>query len=204
MRSLSPAIRIIVFLCVGVTLLGQTETPTEDRIDRLELRIEQLLERVEQLESLLIQPDRATAEAPLDDHEPPERKPDPVSGESDPISIEITVLHHERSGLQNNWANDGLPFLRIAFEFTNNLDTETRAIRGMVVFSDFFQDEWWRLPITMSDPIPPGQTAIWEGMISYNSRMSAHEQARYTPTEHIVVHLEDLEVVFVDGSRQRF
>lgn len=204
MRLLSKAILITVFLFVSMIVVGQNRTPMDERLEQMELRLEQLLERIEQLESLFAQPDRAITDDPHEEFDLRDEVRNPMSEGSDPIAIRVTELSHELSGPQNNWANDLRPFLRIALDFTNNLEVETRAIRGSVVFSDFFADEWWRFDITMSDLIQPGQTATWEGMVTYNSRLPAHEQARYTPPEHIVVRLEDLEVVFVDGSRQRF
>lgn len=81
---------------------------------------------------------------------------------------------------------------RIDFElrFHNISKDKIRAVKGDLVFCDLFDDEIFRIGITMNDPVAPGDFSTWSGGFPYNEFDREHAHFVGFKTEDLQVHLE--------------
>lgn len=186
---------LMCLAAVTSVALGQDLSELEARIERLESQLDMILQQLDAI---------STDAVPLQDDTRRQKSADePTAPEvgSGTIAMELVSLSFHQSNQRNNWANDYRDWLAFSFRFTNHLDVETRAVRGTVVFTDLFGEVWWRVGITVTDPMEPGETMNWEGRIDFNSFEAAHRTARNTSLSDVSVHLENVEVVLHDGTR---
>lgn len=86
---------------------------------------------------------------------------------------------------------------RILFElrFHNISKDKIRALKGDLVFSDLFDEEVFRIGITMNEPVLPGKSCNWSGGFAYNQFLPEHVHFAGFKAEDMHVHLENERVV---------
>jgi hypothetical protein len=120
------------------------------------------------------------------------------------VSAMLFDLTFHESNSANDYANDYSDWLSIGFYFLSNLEKTTRAIKGTVVFYDLFDEEWWRVRLTLSDPLVPNELLGWSGSVNYNQFQDGHRTAKNTKPEDILVVFEVSQIIYEDGEKERF
>ncbi|CAN1721199.1 putative membrane transporter protein [Hyphomicrobium sp. 1Nfss2.1] len=133
----------------------------------------------------------------IDDHEP-EGSPKP------------TILQPTISGkryIERNW-QAGIYDDAIAFDITwgtQKLPKPTRAVKGILVFADIFGAAQCRVRITINDSLKPGTVHRQTGMsLDYNQFNEQHRWMRTTDTKDMSFRFEPTEVLYSDGTTERF
>ena len=182
-------------------VFSQTESSLENRIESLENEVEQLSQEISTLNKIL-------SELGLGPNTSNESNNGadriPVINNDSPIQIDLLELTYHESNSANDYANDFSDWLSFSFNFTNQLEKETRAVKGSVIFKDLFGDEWWRIGLALNDPIKPGATITWIGQIDYNGFISAHKTAKNSNPKNVIVEYLINKIIFQDGSQIEF
>ena len=94
-------------------------------------------------------------------------------------------------------------FLNLQLEFkAEGLKKPARAVKGVVVFSDLFEEEKLRISWTLDDPLSPGQVVRHlDSGIRPNQFMADHQWLRNTETEDIAVTFRVRNILYADGTK---
>lgn len=87
----------------------------------------------------------------------------------------------------------------------SQLKQATRAIKGVLVFSDIFGEPRFRIRVTIDDPITAGSKFSQTGIgFEYNRFSDEHQWVRSTELHNMTIQFEPHEVLYADGSRKKF
>lgn len=192
----------LLFLCLFVsTVSGES---LEERVEALETKVQALLELVEELMQELSLRDTPSETNTASQNG---QLPDAIANKrnsSNVISMSLVELSFTESNAANDYANDYSDWLTFAFVFKSNLEKPTRAVKGNVVFSDLFGDEWWNISLTLSDPLLPNEPLPWIGTINYNMFTDEHKTAKNTQAKDVIVVFEVAAIIYEDGTKENF
>jgi len=88
---------------------------------------------------------------------------------------------------------------------TSKLVKPIRAIKGVVVLSDLFDEEKFRIGWTINNELIPGQNFAENGMgFEYNQFRDSHKWVRQTDIKDIKISYEVKSVIYKDGSTEKF
>ncbi len=88
---------------------------------------------------------------------------------------------------------------------TSKLRKPTRAVKGVLVFADLFGEPHFRIRITLDDPLKPGAKFGQTGQgFKYNQFLDDHHWVRSTDLANMNIRFEPEEVIYADGSREKF
>lgn len=81
----------------------------------------------------------------------------------------------------------------------------TRAVKGLLEFSDLFGEVNFRINITLNDPLEPGKRIIQEGIgFNYNQFIEEHQWILGTDLKDMKVSFKVLHAIFSDGTSEAF
>lgn len=84
--------------------------------------------------------------------------------------------------------------------FTVKIDNRTaksvRAVKGDMVFSDLFDADIFRVPVTVNEKIGPRSSVQWDWEMTYNRFIPAHVHFAGFKAEDLKVRIEQENVVF--------
>jgi hypothetical protein len=94
-------------------------------------------------------------------------------------------------------------FLKLQLEFkAKGIKKPTRAIKGIIVFSDLFGEVKVRLRWTLDDPMAPGQMVNkFNSGFEPNQFSDSHRWLRTTKVEDISTKFEVKNIIYADGSK---
>ncbi len=98
-------------------------------------------------------------------------------------------------------ANRFEALLTLNCSYQNISERDVRAFTGIVVFEDLFGREIFNTRLTVSDPIPVGQAATWNGTIHYNQFIEAQKRFLGTALENMKVVWVPASIIFSDGTQ---
>jgi hypothetical protein len=178
----------------------------EERVEALEEKVQALTELTRGIKQTTSLQENASDEntdsqdgqipdtKPFAPMAPDERKPDTV------VSITLAdVTYHEP-----NRENEMTDWLSLRFICKNNLEKPMRAVKGVVVFYDLFDEEWWRIDLTVTEPLEPGEYVPCFGKVDYRSFSDAPRKAKNTDPKDIIVVFEVSQVLYRDGAKESF
>ena len=129
----------------------------------------------------------------------PERK---TSGEA----LLAPVLSN-KSFQQSDWRNgsyEDLVLFDVSWD-TSRLRQPTRAVKGALVFADLFGEPHFRVRMVIDQPLEPGAKFTQAGQsFAYNQFLDDHKWVRSTDLGNMNISFETQEVMYADGSRERF
>ena len=164
----------VVAFCVNAESL-------EERVESLEETVQLLVETVDALMQQLGTPG-PVAEGTAVENVQAEPKPQVIAvaegtaerSSETVVSAYLLNLMFNESNAANDYTNDYQDWISIGFMFTSALQKTTRAVKGDIIFADLFGEEWWRVGLTVTDPLIPEEGFIWLGSINYNMYEDAH------------------------------
>lgn len=106
--------------------------------------------------------------------------------------------------LEDIYAGQYGDMVESTFEFTNVSDRDIRAFTGVTVYSDLFGREIIAYNLTYEDGLTAGQTVQWVGVVDVNPYIDEDVRLRDIAFENLVMDFELHEVIFTDGSRQKY
>ncbi|MCG8453461.1 MAG: hypothetical protein MI717_09805 [Spirochaetales bacterium] len=174
-------------------IFALSENDIESRLEILEQEIESLKEILFEA-GLLDNKEHSTTNANIIDSVVEPR----------PITVELLSIDFFESNRDNDYANDFSDWISFVFLFTNNHNQTIRAAKGSVVFMDLFGDEWWKIGLTLNDPIGKNEAITWEGMIDYNGYIDAHKTAKRSDPSGIQVRFDIEQMLLSDGTKLIF
>ena len=87
---------------------------------------------------------------------------------------------------------------------SNLLPKDVRALTGVLKFNDLFDREIMSFELTVEEPIVSNGIRTWAIRIEYDQFMDEHARLRTIDTEDLKVVFELQEVLYSDGTRERF
>ena len=188
----------------------------EERVEALEEKVQYLIDLTEGFKKQL-SPQENSAESSTPVHVQTKQGPASVSvaqpaeesvginrNSENVISATLVMLKYTESNAANDYANDYSDWLSFGFIFTSNLEKTTRAVKGSMIFTDLFGEEWWRIGLTLNDPLEPDTELVWAGTVDYNMYTAAHKKAKNTDTENVTITFDVSQVIYEDGDRESF
>ena len=91
-------------------------------------------------------------------------------------------------------------YLTYGFAIENKSDKAIRAIKGMLRFTDLFDDEISSIRFTYDDPVGVGEIAKWNAQTDYNKFDSDDSKLKNKDLEDLKVVWEPIKIIFEDGS----
>ena len=91
--------------------------------------------------------------------------------------------------------------LTFGCSYQNISQRDVRAFTGAVIFQDLFGREIYKVRVTISDPIPAGQVAMWGGTVHYNQFMESQQRFRGTELQNMKVVWLPTSIIFSDGTQ---
>jgi hypothetical protein len=91
--------------------------------------------------------------------------------------------------------------LTLNCSYQNTSETDVRAFTGTVLFQDLFGREIFKVRVTISDSIPSGQAAAWNGTVDYNQFIESHRHFLETRLEDMKVVWLPSSIIFSDGTQ---
>jgi hypothetical protein len=89
-------------------------------------------------------------------------------------------------------------------EFSNKTGRDVRAFDGNLVFTDLLGNEIHSAKLAINDPVAAGESLSWDGELSYNQFISAHERLRGAEVENMKIILVTQKVLFTDGEVKEY
>ncbi|CAA2140305.1 hypothetical protein [Hyphomicrobium sp. ghe19] len=88
---------------------------------------------------------------------------------------------------------------------TSRLRLPTRAIKGILVFEDLFGEAKYRIRVTIDDPLKPGAKFEQKELgFRYNQFIEEQQWVRSTDLKNMKVRFEPQEILYADGSGDKF
>ncbi|MGX9696854.1 hypothetical protein ACWYXK_07735 [Janthinobacterium lividum] len=85
------------------------------------------------------------------------------------------------------------------------LNKPTRALKGVLCFSDIFGEIKFRVNVTVNDRIDPGRPFTQEGIgFTYNQFMQEHQWMLVTQESDMKFSFIVKNVIYIDGSSEEF
>jgi hypothetical protein len=85
------------------------------------------------------------------------------------------------------------------------LNKPTRALKGVLCFSDIFGEIKFRINVTVNERIDPGRPLIQEGIgFTYNQFMQEHQWMLVTQESDMKFSFITTNVIYIDGSSDEF
>lgn len=91
-------------------------------------------------------------------------------------------------------------YLTYGFAIENKTDKEIRAIKGVLRFTDLFDDEISTIRFTYDERIAAGATNTWNAQTDYNQFKDEDVTLRNKDLEDLKIVWEPIKVIFEDGS----
>jgi len=91
-------------------------------------------------------------------------------------------------------------YLTYGFAIENKSDKPIRAIKGILRFTDLFDDEISSIRFTYDDPVGVGEIAKWNAQTDYNQFDSDDSKLKNKDLEDLKVVWEPIKIIFEDGS----
>ncbi|KFB74490.1 MAG: hypothetical protein AW09_000201 [Candidatus Accumulibacter phosphatis] len=88
--------------------------------------------------------------------------------------------------------------------FSNRTGKDIRAFDGNLVFTDLLGNEIHSAKLAINEPVTNGATYSWDGELSYNQFMSAHERLKGAEVENMKTLLVTKKVLFSDGEIKEY
>jgi len=107
-----------------------------------------------------------------------------------------TVTVFEKGYAEANYQD----FITMKFAIKNKSEKEIRAIKGMVVFTNLFDEEIKSLNFVYDKPIGALGDAVWNARIDYNQFSSEDQSLRSKSLEDLKIVWEPEKIIFTDGS----
>jgi hypothetical protein len=166
----------------------------DDDLSALFERVADLEKRVQRLEPLAGREALAPSVQPLADHRPNADAPS-VHDSQGPKAVRIQLLRKELVSArpQAGVYGDRLVF---AVRMDNLTGKSVRAVKGEVVFSDLFDSDIFRVPVTVNEKIEPRSSVEWEWEMTYNKFIPAHVHFAGFKPEDLKVRMEEESVAF--------
>lgn len=143
-------------------------------------------------ESSNVEPVQSTSVTSVEDVEP-----------SRLIDVEVTNKEFHPTDIDLNRYQ---PF--ISWDITyrgSGLSRSTRAIKGTLVFTDLFDEDKFRVNVTINDPMDRGASVSQEGIgIEYNEFLDHHTWLRTTELRDMKTYFEVDQILYSDGSKESF
>jgi len=93
-------------------------------------------------------------------------------------------------------------YCNFEFEYKNNSKKDIRAFTGVVIFSDIFDREFFRVGLTVDSSISAGKTVTdSDKSIELNQFSDEHKQLINTKMENLRVGFDPRSIMFADGSK---
>ncbi len=186
-RTAAPTRPLKWLLIIAATLMALAGPAGAQGQESLEDRVAQLEARVRTLEATLARLTAAETQGPA---------PQRVAANGSPVSVRL-ISKRFHPGQYDN---------QILFElaFTSALPKAAHAFTGVVVFQDLFDRDIMRVNITIENPVVPGGSVKWSGGVDYNQLTANHQRLRSIPQSGLRTKFELEQVIYQDGTRQRF
>jgi hypothetical protein len=84
---------------------------------------------------------------------------------------------------------------------TNHTEKDIKAVQGVCIFSDLFDQEILRLNLTLEENVPAGQSVKnYDYSMELNQFMAEHNRLRTIEMENLKMRFEAQAIIFKDGS----
>ena len=182
-------------------LFGKAELPTVDITDDVILA----LSKDGSLPPLPLSP---VASSPAQDAPNLPVVPSPAAGsepagknKSAPVSLVVVSKSFHQATFEDDDVHSDV---NVSCKFTNNSTQDIRATDGVIDFDDLFGHLIETVHITLSKPIPAGQTITWDGSIDYNEFMDKDVKLRNTDLQDMKINFSVNSVIYADGTSVTF
>lgn len=149
----------------------------------VEERLESLESRLERIETLLL------------------KSPD---SNSSPTNVEVNENEIIQVTISNKRFDDGTYEDSIWWDAqytATGLVKAARAIKGTLVFADLFKEPYFRVKVTIDDPIEPSGVLTTNGIgIGYNQFIESHTWLRTNSLSDMVIWFEVESILYQDGT----
>lgn len=91
-------------------------------------------------------------------------------------------------------------YITYKFAFENKSDKAIRAFKGRIVFNDVFDEEISSLNLKYDQPIPAGETIVWNAQSDYNEFIDKDVRLKNKSMNDINTVWEPEKILFADGT----
>lgn len=85
------------------------------------------------------------------------------------------------------------------------LEKPTRAVKGVLNFTDLFGESKFRINITVNEKLEPGRVLVQEGIgFTYNQFLPEHQWLLGSNEEDVLTEFIVTHVLYVDGTSEKF
>jgi hypothetical protein len=198
-RALLLVIIYIVGSYVLVTPLAAADEPTRATVGSLSKRIRELEKRIEVLEKLVrVRPTTAEEGKRADDLD---RKPRDRS-----YLIFDVVVSHKQFERRNPEDDKFRSYMWYDCTYhPKSLLKPTRAVKGVLEFSDLFGDVRFRMQVTLNERIEPDIPFETKNVgFEFNEYQDDHMWMHATDTKDMAVSFKVLSVMYADGTTEQY
>lgn len=134
---------------------------------------------------------------------PKKRKPSKAEIEAKAMKKALSVTLNNKKYVPKDYdVNRYSDYCNFEFEYKNNSKKDIRAFTGVVVLSDIFDREFFRVGLTVDNSISAGKTVTdSDRSIKLNQFSDEHKKLINTKMENLRVGFEPRSIMFTDGSK---
>ena len=116
------------------------------------------------------------------------------------VDLKLPVTIDSKRYQESNW-QAGVYENALWFDFsidTSNLKKSTRAVKGVIIFSDLFGEAKLKIGYTYDDPIAAGTQSVQVNGVGfdYNQYRNPHVWVRNTEIKDMVVHFQVSQIIY--------
>ena len=113
----------------------------------------------------------------------------------------VTVALTSKSVLGKNFrAGRYSDAIAVSIAFQNKTDKAVGGVKGVMVFSDMFDEEIKRVNVSYDEGIEPKSTSTWKAELGHNQFMPADTKLMNTEFEKLKTRWEPEVILFTDGT----
>jgi len=154
--------------------------------------LEERIAEIERRLALLEARDGVQKPAPISHSSPPELPKTPL------VALAVSNKRYDQGDYEAHIWFDCIYTL-------SQVSRPTRAVKGMIEFSDLFGNVKFRIQVTINSPLAPGKPLANPGIgFTYNQFMQDHQWVLATDLNDIKCNFVTANVIYSDGTSESF